>query len=306
MKFNKIIEDYFQEKNGTIKYRYLTPPGRLNNFIEGYIIGELHTELFTHHVYRPVPSGNVSMVIQYGDIATSYDPTMRNPLRYSTFVIGLFPLTKPFYSRFPKHMKSVMTVFKPGGFCRLFGYPAMEIRSQMIDMELVAGYEINRVREQLFLSNSTQEKFRIMNDFFTLQLNINKERTLRCNAITSEIIQQKGNIRMAELSDKFSTSKKNIERSFHREVGVGPKEYTRIVRFNSVYTSLSRQKFNDVSESIFQMGYYDQPHFINEFKGATGYTPTEFAQHRPDIRSFTDRLFIKCDNIDIGNTDRVK
>ena len=73
-------------------------------------------------------------------------------------------------------------------------------------------------------------------------------------------------------------------------MGISPKELTRVMRFNRAFNAINSGKPVDVQEIVFECGYYDQAHFINEFKRFTSLTPTAFInkQNESVERSFRE------------------
>ena len=59
-------------------------------------------------------------------------------------------------------------------------------------------------------------------------------------------------------------------------MGISPKELARVIRFNRAFNAINSAEPVDVQEIIYDCGYYDQAHFINEFKRFTSLTPTSF------------------------------
>ena len=82
-------------------------------------------------------------------------------------------------------------------------------------------------------------------------------------------------ISVNELSSIACLSKKQFERLFHSFVGINPKEYTRIVRFQKALAQMQHQAGKEINQAqiAYTSGYADQSHFIREFKKLCGYTP---------------------------------
>jgi len=83
------------------------------------------------------------------------------------------------------------------------------------------------------------------------------------------------------LASKLAVTSRNLERKFASLVGKSPKQFIRIVRFQEVMNGIIHQKPNYLTEYAFNNGYFDQSHFIHEFKTLSGYTPSEFVKLCP-------------------------
>lgn len=92
--------------------------------------------------------------------------------------------------------------------------------------------------------------------------------------ILAEIHTQKGDINLGTLIAKFKIGYKQIERLFRRHIGLTPKLYARILRFNNSL-KLHNHPIYNLTDIAYQSGYFDQNHFIKEAKIFTGHTPSK-------------------------------
>jgi AraC-like DNA-binding protein len=98
------------------------------------------------------------------------------------------------------------------------------------------------------------------------------------SAIMNRINKQNGNISTKELTTEFYYSDKHIRRLFLQHVGTSPKMYSRIVRVNHALRLLQNNPTNLI-EVASDVGFFDQPHFIHDFKTICGITPKEYIQN---------------------------
>lgn len=83
---------------------------------------------------------------------------------------------------------------------------------------------------------------------------------------------------MLDLADSLNSSPSAFEKRFRRVVGASPKKFATIVRFQSLLEQYPLVK--DAAELGYLAGYYDQAHFIKDFKRFTGCTPEQFFRSR--------------------------
>lgn len=94
------------------------------------------------------------------------------------------------------------------------------------------------------------------------------------NNLLNLITEKNGKVTIAELAEYYTVSDRHISRTFKSLMGITAKEYTNIIRFQSVLSDLKQsQGCIDWSDLSVDNGYYDQSHFINEFKKRYGITP---------------------------------
>jgi AraC-like DNA-binding protein len=89
----------------------------------------------------------------------------------------------------------------------------------------------------------------------------------------------RGQCRVEELVDYCHASVRQLERKFQRAVGVSPKFFARPLRFGQAQRRLMFDPETDLTQLAYQCGYFDQAHFIKEFKAFAGMTPSEYAHH---------------------------
>ena len=88
-----------------------------------------------------------------------------------------------------------------------------------------------------------------------------------------------GCLRISDLCDKLGIYPEKLERVFKKYIGITPKYYSQIVRFNKVLDFVHHKSDELVwSSTAGQFGYYDQAHLIHDFKRFTGYTPQVLSQ----------------------------
>lgn len=94
--------------------------------------------------------------------------------------------------------------------------------------------------------------------------------------LLAEIHRSQGDLRIHELEEKSGYSGRHLDNLFKRHVGIGPKFYSRVVRFQKTLRRLERGEGEDLSRIAEEAGYYDQAHFINEFRAFCTKTPRQF------------------------------
>jgi methylphosphotriester-DNA--protein-cysteine methyltransferase len=90
---------------------------------------------------------------------------------------------------------------------------------------------------------------------------------------------------IGEIASRTGFTERHIEQLFKKHVGLTPKFLARIVRFNRIFHLIS-DKQPDWSDIVFQSGFYDQSHFIRNFKAFTGEDPSRYMFSRPDLANF--------------------
>jgi AraC-like DNA-binding protein len=93
----------------------------------------------------------------------------------------------------------------------------------------------------------------------------------------------KGQVTIESLSKEFNISARQLERKFSSAVGLSPKFFTRIIRFQNIFRLVQNKQINSLTMLSYESGYYDQAHFIKDFKEFSGINPRSFFNQEHDL-----------------------
>jgi AraC-like DNA-binding protein len=177
--------------------------------------------------------------------------------------------------------------FPAGGFYQLFGVslyshsvpflfhiPASELNGHFFPLETLLGNDGKILVEKIVSAKSTQDRIRILSDYFVLRLRKQRLGDPLIKHAAQFIRQNKGNVNIEDLSHHFCLSQKQFERRFKAASGFNPKLFSRIIRFETILNNYSN--YTNLTAAAYAAGYYDQAHFINDFKAFAGYSPNKF------------------------------
>ena len=133
----------------------------------------------------------------------------------------------------------------------------------------------NRIREE----KSVDSMIRRTEIYLLKSLHDNKIDMSYIN-MAAQLIRNTKGIKIDDLSNRVFISKRQLEREFKSKIGISPKHYLRITRLNEVLRFLSNNQSMDLTSVAYHCGYFDQAHFIHDFKRITGKKPTIFIRER--------------------------
>jgi AraC-like DNA-binding protein len=95
------------------------------------------------------------------------------------------------------------------------------------------------------------------------------------------VVRASGNLRVAAMAAEIGVTRQQLARQFATHVGVTPKTFARVMRAQSALSRADAARAAyprpvDWSAIAYELGYYDQPHFIDDFKALTGLTPAKW------------------------------
>lgn len=176
--------------------------------------------------------------------------------------------------------------FIPGALPRYLNISARELISQRLNLfDLVN--KRDHLLEALITSQDFNSQVQIIQHHFARE-GLSKPSNKTQVALYA-INERSGNIKINELESITNISKRTLQRLFREELGISPKEFSRIVRCQSAVNQinqLSEVTFIDLAHNL---GFSDQPHFMREFKNLVSSTP--FAYQRKILESsYTSRI----------------
>lgn len=166
--------------------------------------------------------------------------------------------------------------FKPGGAHAFFAQPIGEFTDRVIPLEALCGAAAQELRDQLLAARATPERFRLFEEFLAARFNADSGAYPLVAKAVGELTNSNGTLALKELSAALDVSHKHLTHQFTRLVGVGPKQFARMLRLNSVIGALDVAQPVDWVAVAHAANFYDQSHFINEFGAFTGLTPGEY------------------------------
>jgi AraC-like DNA-binding protein len=173
----------------------------------------------------------------------------------------------------------VIVVLQPYGAYQLWNIPATEWKNNFFPAHEVPGLQVNDIACRLQNASSLQDQIALLDAWiFRLSENGKRPETLLLQAIQL-INASDGSLPVHALLKQLKVTERMLERKFKLSTGITPKQYSGIVRMNVSAKKLKRLHHSESLTSIaYDNDYFDQAHFIKDFKKYTGITPWQY-QH---------------------------
>lgn len=165
--------------------------------------------------------------------------------------------------------------FFPYSLPLLFGIQASDLVNQLPDLSTSLGQDGSMLEEQMMMAADTPERVKIMTAFLEKRLSKTTNQEHRVISIIQEVLTTKGNISIGRASESAFLSRRQFERKFKEFAGLPPKLFMRIVRFQAACNHFSNN-IKSLTAIAHECGYYDQSHFIHDFKQFSGHCPRQF------------------------------
>lgn len=167
---------------------------------------------------------------------------------------------------------------KPSALAHLFGIPMVDTVDKVVALDKALGRKIN-----VDASN--------VDEYFN-DLCVKYPADHPVDRAVEMIFAKKGMITVAEICSELSVGERYIQQLFQKYVGLSPKFFARVIRFSHIFNVIKENDPTDLSgqadwaEVVYKAGFYDQSHFIRNFKAFTGEDPTAYIFAEKNLANF--------------------
>ncbi|MBK7705427.1 MAG: helix-turn-helix transcriptional regulator [Acidobacteria bacterium] len=261
------------------------PKPPLDRFVQCLIFHEAFSPL--HRVDRFLPDGNVEIIIDLNDQAQFiYDNDSLKEIQACNRVWASGVRTEPITIPSGKDASMMIVAFKRGMAYPFFPFPMNEIADCVVDADLIWGDDFALLREQISENKRSNRKFEIVEEFL-VRAHLSRMILNPCVEYAIEtIVATPDAVSMGELTQKIGFSQKHFISMFTKQVGITPKRYLKIMRFQKTIELIENQRVVDWSDIAHGAGFFDQSHFIHDFKTFSGFTPDDYARRKNDLLNY--------------------
>jgi AraC-like DNA-binding protein len=224
-----------------------------------------------------LPDGSVDLIIDLTTAKKVSMATSSNEILQLDPVFVCGPHSRHFVICNSHETRVIGVHFKPGGAYPFFGCPMNQLLNVMQPLDSMWGRMVGELREELLELTSVDAMFRTLSHRL---LHSSGQRLHIHPAVQFAIAHLGTNARLdhvQSLVDRIGMSHRRFIELFKRETGYSPKLYSRIRRFQSVLRSMNGPQHEiDWSDIAFNCGYYDQSHFIKDFRAFSGLSPSDY------------------------------
>lgn len=174
--------------------------------------------------------------------------------------------------------------FKPFAFSHLINTPIYQLNDSFIALaDLLESESASlSILSEINRPLSTTQKFSLLNDFMYVLFKTNLTVDEKLRAQLNYIMDRKGSLKINELFSEFGTSKVTLRKHFINKVGLTPKKVAKIWRMNHFLDMKAQKPTMSLTELCLEAGFYDQAHFIREFKQLFNIPPRAYFQQNMD------------------------
>ncbi len=169
--------------------------------------------------------------------------------------------------------------FLPGGLYPFVAQDFVELTDATLDLDLIFSAEIHFLAEALYEASDFEHRVALVEAFLLEQLQDRKLKKFSfVKSATSFLLTKNAHADIALLAEHMNSNYKSLSRIFYEVIGISPKQFAQMHRFERALHLLSSEYELNCTEIGYRAGYYDQAHFIREFKKYAGQTPTAYLE----------------------------
>ncbi|MCB0493731.1 MAG: AraC family transcriptional regulator [Cyclobacteriaceae bacterium] len=250
-------------------YRTIQPSIKLKDYVRFYWFLESE-QPYTHHAMADVCP---ELIFHFKG---RFNEVLENGKRELSFISGISAPTRQIRKFEINSGFGIFGIYLyPHAIPLLFGIPANAVTNQMVELDALGRTFAVDLEDEVMNGTTNQKRIAIIESFIEKRLSKNQTVQLPVFEALKHIMKTPVAPKVGQLSSDYFVSERQLERQFLRFTGFNPKQFIRITRFHRAMQFYGRQEMS-LTDIALDCGYYDQSHFINDFKQFSGIGPREF------------------------------
>jgi len=257
-----------------MNYQTFQPHPDLESFVKCYWTLEVPAQ---KDVQRQliIPDGCIEIIFILGGDIKRYASEDEFIIQPREMVLG--QITEPFYIEPTGYVNSFAVRFYPYGIANFIPTPIKKLANKETPLELLFGKETSKqLGQKIIRATDTKKRVKIIENFFLDRLNDTATIDNIVKTTIDTIFSTRGSTPINAILRDDLSKRRQLERKFIRQIGISPKQLGKVIRLQTALKMLLNQQSETLTAIAYESEYYDQAHFIKDFREFTGTTPKEF------------------------------
>jgi AraC-like DNA-binding protein len=221
-----------------------------------------------------VPDGCMKMIFHHADPYKHHTSDGRSFILPKSFVIG--QLTQPYEVEPVGRTGTFFVCFHPNGFSPFTTIPLKDMENTAVSLDTLFGKDGIDIGEKILNAENTEERISLIETFLFNRLASVETIDHIVKSTIETILTGNGQISIDELCKRTNINRRQLARKFSSTIGLSPKQLSKTIRLQATLKTLLTEHDTTLTDLAHNNDYYDQAHFIKDFKEFTGLTPKEF------------------------------
>jgi len=266
-----------------IEFNHIEPHNLLRPYIDKMWVFECSGKLPSDDLKLVVPNGNIKLsIFSVNGITAMVNGKSITSREGSINLTGLVDVPLRLDTEKDIFTETIGIEFNPKGAYRFFQFNFNEVKNQIYQLDDILGPVGKQLEEMVINAPSVRGKIDVVEQFLVKRLMQNNG-DLIFEFCVDKIISSKGRITVKELEKKTGYSSRWLNLKFVDKIGVSPKNLSSIIRFSEYYRAFTSENAKEIFRNEFYDHYYDQSHFIKNFKHYTGLLPSGIERSSNDF-----------------------
>ena len=224
---------------------------------------------------RIIPDGTIEMAFILGDDIKRY--TSENDFIIQPRAMVLGQTMEPFYIEPTGQVNTFAIRFYPYGFANLITPPIKTLANKETPIEQLFGEKTaKKLEKDIVQAENVRQRIEIIEQFLLHKLSESSTVDHIVSTTIDALLLTKGNASISSIVRQDLSKKRQLERKFTQQIGISPKQLGKVIRLQSALKMMLNKDGENLTHIAYENEYYDQAHFIKDFKEFTGISPKEF------------------------------
>lgn len=260
-----------------MNYQTYEPHKDLKSLVNCYWTLEVPTQAEPQK-QRIVPDGCIEMAFILGENIKRYTSENEFILQPRAMVLG--QTIEPFFIEPTGFVKTFAVRFYPYGFANFVSEPISNLANKETPINQLFGVEnAEEFEQKIIKAKNTGQRISITERLLLEKLNDEKTINRIVKNTVDSLLSTNGSASINSILKDDLSKRRQLERNFKKQIGISPKQLGKVIRLQTALKMLLDTKSENLTNIAYKSQYFDQAHFIKDFREFTGINPKEFLAH---------------------------